>query len=646
MITAIMQGINSEVIAEVRNRASLIDVISEQVVLKKSGKDYKGLCPFHKEKTPSFYVNVEKGIYKCFGCGEGGDVFSFVQKTKRLDFVETVKELASKYGVALIETHSDQQHYDRRVHILMLHQLAARYYAQQLNDSAAGSMAREYLEQRGITHDSIQKFGLGYAPQAWDGLLNHLLSVENAETKTENLQSLQQVLVLAGLVRRKEETDSYYDLFRNRLMVPIRDDRGRVIAFGGRTLGDDQVKYLNSPETPIYTKGEHLFAFDLAKDAIRQRDAVIVVEGYFDAISMHQFGFTNTVATLGTALTERQARQLVRYTESKRVFLCFDADAAGSAAVERGVETLQEIAYGIGIEMRVVCVPGGKDPDECLRAPDGVQQLTEALEKAPLLIDYQLERAIAGINTTTYTGRIEAGKALVPILAVINNSIERGEYIRKLSLQLGIREEELASDVGYHRRRQGMQAQHKDSIKTHQTRSSVAPRSGWLEAERQMLSLYLASPEAYNILHATLADERLVDPIHEKIKRTLETVDLSDCAFEDLPHRVLDQLAPQPEASKVFVEILLKLEEVKQQKIPVKILLQAVRGRVLKERLSREKERLRALLGQTAQDDHDQQNQLSFKIVRLTQLEAMDLPSANTAEDLEVIKSRFEEILV
>jgi DNA primase len=540
-----MQGINSEVIAEVRSRASLAEVISEHVVLKKAGKDYKGLCPFHKEKTPSFYVNVEKGIYKCFGCGEGGDIFSFIQKVKGLNFVDTVAELANKYGVQLIESQSDRQQYDRRVHILMLHQQAAQYYMRQLADPEIGRPAREYLKQRSISPQTIEKFELGYAPAAWDGLLRYLSSASDGNTS--------QILAQAGLARHREEGNSYYDLFRNRLIIPIKDDRGRVIAFGGRTMGDDQVKYLNSPETPIYTKGEHLFAFNLAKESIKERDAVIVVEGYFDAITMHQFGFTNAVATLGTALTDRQARQLVRYTESKRVYLCFDSDAAGARAVDRGVEMLQQIAQGVGIEMRVIHVPGGKDPDECLRAPDGMQSFTQAMQGAPLLLDYQLDAAVAGIDIATHTGRIEAAAALVPVLAAISKSVARGEYVRKWALQLGIKEEDLLSDVGYYRRRQGMQSQHSSEIIINNTTGRSAPRLGWLEAERKLLSLYFASAETYESLSHSLINEQLVDPAHEQIKKIIEALGSNFSDLDDLQQRVLDRLAPEPDISRAFV---------------------------------------------------------------------------------------------
>lgn len=276
-----MKGVNNEVISEVRNRAKITEVISELVVLKRAGKDFKGLCPFHNEKTPSFYVNPDKGIFKCFGCGEGGDVFTFVQKTKRVDFLDAVRDLAQKTGVSLVETSADQAEYDKRSSLLMLYQQAAEYFARLLADEQQGAVARDYLERRGLDDYTIEKFKLGYAPPAWDGLLSYLCDANKASPET---------LVEAGLVRRKQETNSFYDLFRNRLMIPIQDDQGRVIAFGGRTMGDDQVKYINSPESPIYTKGEHLFALHQAKESIRERDSVIVVEGYFDAITAHRYG--------------------------------------------------------------------------------------------------------------------------------------------------------------------------------------------------------------------------------------------------------------------------------------------------------------------------------------------------------------------
>jgi DNA primase catalytic core len=428
-------------------RASLLEVVSDTVVLKKAGLVYRGLCPFHGEKTASFNVNPEKGFFKCFGCGEAGDVFAFVQKIKGIDFISAVVELAHRYGVKLAESAEDRKEYDKRSQFLLLYEQTALYYKKLLEDPKEGGIGRKYLADRGITDDTISRFRLGYAPSAWDGLLSYL---------SQDSKVSPQLLAEAGLVRQRQESQGFYDLFRNRLMVPICDSEGRVIAFGGRTLGDDQVKYLNSPETAIYHKGLHLFAFNNAREAIKQKDAVIVVEGYFDAISCHQHGFTNTVATLGTALTEQQAKLLVRYTDRKRVYLSFDADPAGIKAVDRGIETITAIAQGIGIELRVINIPGGKDPDECLRSNGGEQAFAEAVEKASLMIEYQLERAINGLDITSHMGRIDGAKKIVPVLALLKNAVERGEYIRQWAMRLHLREEEILSDVSQFRKVSGL----------------------------------------------------------------------------------------------------------------------------------------------------------------------------------------------
>lgn len=437
-------GVTKEVTAEVRARASILDVIAESVVLKRAGKEYKGCCPFHNEKSPSFHVNPEKGIFKCFGCQVGGDVFVFVQKSRGLDFLDSVRYLAHKYGVALVESEQDREAYNKKSHIKMIYEQACVFYQKLLADPQEGSVAREYLAKRGITDETIAKFRLGFAPVGWDGLISYLSTSAKVTTS---------ILAEAGLVKEKQGGGSFYDLFRNRLMVPICNSEGDVIAFGGRALAaDDQVKYLNSPESPIYTKGDNLFAFHHAKAAIKENDSVIVVEGYFDAIMPHQCGFANTVATLGTALTEAQAKLLVRYTESKRVYLSFDADKAGEAAVQRGVEMLGTISEGIGVDLRVIRVPGGKDPDECLRQPDGPAIFRNAIDRAPVLIEYQLDNAVDGINLGTHTGRIEAASKVVPILSRLKNAIVRSEYVRQSSTRLKIGEEELLHEVRTYRR--------------------------------------------------------------------------------------------------------------------------------------------------------------------------------------------------
>lgn len=639
-----MKGVTSEVIAEVRSRASILEVVSERVVLKRAGKEHKGLCPFHNEKTPSFTVNEEKRIFKCFGCGEAGDVFGFVQKVQGTDFIDAVRYLAQKYSVPLIETNEERQEYDRRTAMLMLYQQASEFYSHLLKDPVQGATARDYLEARGISATVAEQFKLGYAPATWDALLRYL---------TTNTKISAATLEQAGLVRHRPDSSSYYDLFRNRLVIPICDDQGRVIAFGGRTLGDDQVKYLNSPETPIYTKGQHLFALHLAKESIKESDSVIVVEGYFDAITPHQFGFANTVATLGTALTEQQARNLVRYTESKRVYLAFDSDAAGIKAVERGGQTLNQIAEGVGIELRVIRIPGGKDPDECLRSTDpnaGPDGFRHAIAGAPLLVEHQLEQAIGEGNVTSHTGRIDAAKRLVPVLAQIKNAVARGEYVRQWALRLGLREEELLSDVGQFRREHGLsprsaaalgrqpQARDRPTAKTGQRLAS----NGYTAAEQQLLALYLTSREDYARTGAVLSNDQLITPAHQRIKEAIDGIGSQFNTVEDLQYKLMDRLGPDKEASSALVEVILRVEELRKQNAPIDTLLVDLRTRLLKERLDREVLKMRALLNS---DSEVNQRALQGKIGQLKVLQSSSV-SIKTVEEVELLKHKIEAITV
>jgi DNA primase len=627
-----LKGVTTEVIAEVRNRAKILEVVSELVVLKRSGKEYKGLCPFHNEKSPSFMVNPEKGIFKCFGCGEGGDVFSFTQKTKRIEFIDSVRELAQKYGVPLVETREDQDQYDRRTGMLMLYQQAAEYYSRLLHDEREGSVAKDYLYRRGIDDETIHKFKLGYAPTAWDGLLRYL---------TEANKSSPETLVEAGLVRRKPDSNHFYDLFRNRLMIPIQDEQGRVIAFGGRTMGDDQVKYLNSPESPIYIKGEHLFALHQAKESIKTKDSVIVVEGYFDAITSHHYGFTNTVATLGTALTERQGKLLVRFTESKRVFLCFDSDAAGERAVNRGMETLSQIAEGIGIEMRVIRVPGGKDPDECLRSNDeqaGPAGFQHCIDSAPRLLDYQLIRAVERANTSTHSGRIDAAKLILPIIASIKNAVARGEYIRQWALKLGIREEDLLADISQFRRQMKMGVKEPEFNRPLVKKN--APKAGGSEAELSMLALYLLSREDYQFLKVKLAELRLSDPVFQRIKDAMEGIGKFQNDV-DFWQNLQDRLSPDSEATQRLWDLTSKAEEIKRQKLPISVILNDYESRLVKEKLIRALDALSLQIKQ--KPDEEEEKKISLKIGQLKRLQIV-LQSA--PDGLEEVKRQLDTLLV
>lgn len=614
-----LKGVTSEVIANVRNRAAIEEVIGEFLVLKRAGKEFKALCPFHKEKSPSFHVNAEKGIFKCFGCGEGGDVFAFWQKMKGLDFIESVRDLAHKYGVELVETTSERNEYDKRGAMLMLYEQACQYYIRLLADETVGAPIRNYLDQRGIDKTIIDKFKLGYAPDSFDGLLRYLTNAAKVTADT---------LAEAGLVRRKAESGSYYDLFRHRLIIPICDNDGRVIAFGGRTMGDSEIKYLNSPETPIYKKGQHLYAFHLAKQSIKEADAVIVVEGYFDAITSHLHGFTNTVATLGTALTEDQAKALVRYTDSKRVYLAFDADLAGVKAVDRGVATLNQIAEGIGIDIRVIQVPGGKDPDECLRANDkaavgnGEALYRQAIATALPLIDYQLHKAIEGIDTSSHIGKIDASKKVVPVLATIKNSVARGEYIRRLCNKLALREEELFLDVRQYlqsyRHKAAYRAENASTVPSRQANMSKAQsggalRDGYIEAEKQLLALYFRSRDDYDQVYEALIDETLISPAHQSIKEAIEGIGGQFNNAEDLRQKVMDRVTADKNALSAFVEVIIKVDEISKQNAPVSLLLKHTQKRLLQERLDRLLSVMRSRQVESADDDEAQKWQSRIK---------------------------------
>jgi DNA primase len=354
---------------EIRSRVDLVDLVGQFVNLKRAGENWKALCPFHAEKTPSFMVNPKKGIFHCFGCGVGGDAFGFLMRQDRLSFPEAVRALAQRAGVALPSerpTAADGQ----REALLKAMALAAEFYQDALWTRPEGEGARRYLDSRGVAVEMARRFGLGYAPEGWD----HLLAFMKGHAVSE------EQLVQVGLVLPRQTGSGWYDRFRGRLLFPIRDVQGRVIAFGGRTMGTEEPKYLNSPETPLYVKGQTLYALDLAKPAIREKNRALIVEGYVDCLMAHQHGFSETVAALGTAFTSSQLALLRRYCDEVITF--FDADAAGRKATQRAEELLEPTAEGLawsvtrsgalgdpgGPRLKVALLPSGHDPDSFLRA--------------------------------------------------------------------------------------------------------------------------------------------------------------------------------------------------------------------------------------------------------------------------------------
>ena len=409
---------------EVRAAADIVKVVGDYVKLRKAGANYMGLCPFHQEKTPSFAVHPTKQFFHCFGCGVSGDVFKFVMMMDNLTFPEALRRLAEKVGVTLSETFGDAT-YDAnarvRAALYKLHEEAAKFFAGQLSGTAEGRLARTYLDDRGLTDEVVGRFRLGYAPADGQALTRRLTG---AGYESELLEK-------SGLVVRDAERNRHYDRFRRRIIFPIANDSGKVVAFAGRALGDEQPKYLNSPETPIYTKGRVLYHLDRAAQAIRKLDYTILVEGYMDCIAVASSGIENVAACCGTSLTEGQIRLLARY--SRRVVVNYDPDSAGVAATERSLALLLEE----GFEAKVLALPGGLDPDSFVRK-QGAQAYRQLLANAPPYIDYLTDRAIATHGTETPEARVAVADAITPYVARVPNSMLRGELANKLADRLRI----------------------------------------------------------------------------------------------------------------------------------------------------------------------------------------------------------------
>ncbi len=378
----------------VKQQADIVRVVGEYVRLKKSGQNFSGLCPFHSEKTPSFAVHPVKQIYHCFGCGAGGDVFKFVMEMDKVTFPESVRAVAEKCGIAIPRakerTPEERQQNQQRTSLVELHREAAAFFLQQLSGTPEGRAAKAYLLDRGLDSEAMVRFGIGFAPSGGDALLRVV------KTKYPD-----KVLETSGLFSR-DQSGRLFDRFRRRVMFPIANDSGKVVAFGGRALGDDLPKYLNSPETPIYTKSNILYHLDRAKEALRQRDFAVLVEGYMDAIAVARAGISNVVASCGTSLTESQVKLLNRFT--RRIIVNYDPDTAGQAATERSLTILLEQ----GAEVRVLALPGGKDPDSFIRT-EGAAAYTKLLTEAPPYVDYLISRA-SKMDMSTAEGKTSRGQ--------------------------------------------------------------------------------------------------------------------------------------------------------------------------------------------------------------------------------------------
>jgi len=404
----------------------IVRIVSDYVKLKKTGANYKGLCPFHNEKTPSFHVHATRQIFHCFGCGVGGDVFKFVMLADRVTFPEAIKLVAGKAGVPIPEervktTQEDDAAGRYRQELYRLNEFAMTFFCEGLQSSAEGKEAQEYLITRGITPAAIQKFKIGYAPQPGAALYQKLQSAFGQSDAIE----------ASGLVIKRDDGTGFFDRFRRRVMFPIFRENGTVIAFGGRILGEGQPKYLNSPESPVYSKSRTLYGLNFAKDSIKKQDYSILVEGYLDAISLSQAGVQNVVASCGTSLTESQCRLLARY--SQNIVVNFDPDSAGMSAAERSLNLLLED----GFQIKVLTLPKGNDPDLFVRN-FGIEEYRRQLGRAPYYLDYLIEKAREKIHPDSSRSKAEALNWLLPYLSRVNNPIERSEMAHQVAEKLGI----------------------------------------------------------------------------------------------------------------------------------------------------------------------------------------------------------------
>jgi len=423
--------IPEEKIAEIRNAADIVDVISGEVLLKKGGKNYLGLCPFHSEKTPSFTVSPEKQIFYCFGCGEGGNVFSFVMKQEGLTFPEAAKHLARRYGIVLPDRRmspGQKRLLDEKEQVLAANRLAMDFFQQNLRVGPAGGKAREYLAKRALTQTTIDVFHIGYAPRGWDNLLKHLIG--------KHLPS--SVIEKSGLVVHRKNSDGFYDRFRDRIVFPIFDSNRQVIGFGGRVMDDALPKYLNSPETPAYNKSRSLYGLHLAKARCREIESVYIVEGYFDAIALHQHGLVNTVATLGTSLTAEHVRMLRGYVGEKgKVVLVYDSDEAGIKAARRSVEVFDK-EY---VNAQILILESGYDPDNFI-FEHGAEAFHTAAAGAMDIIPFLLETAVKQ-NGLSVEGKVRVVSELQQPLTAVSDAVARSLYVRMVAERLEIDERAL-----------------------------------------------------------------------------------------------------------------------------------------------------------------------------------------------------------
>jgi len=499
-------SIPDSVIDEVRDHTDIVEVVSQFVTLKKVGKNFKGLCPFHSEKTPSFTVSPEKRIYHCFGCGAGGNVFKFVIETQNISFIDAVRQFADSAGISIPQPNADNLNnplYKEREALKKANELAANYYHSLFHDSEAGLAARNYLKGRYFTGEILDKYGIGWASPGWRGLISHFHKIGTLSRKT---------VLQSGLVVEKEDGSNVYDRFRGRVIFPIKDLHGSVIGFGGRAIADgDNPKYLNSPETTLYQKSQTLFGLDMAKQAIRKENQAILVEGYFDQMRATQFGIFNTVATCGTALTPKQAGILRNYASS--VVLVFDSDNAGRSAAEKGFEVLHEK----GLQVKIVFLPEGKDPDSYIHE-NGVDNFMEKIKTAKPYLESYIDTVVAGKDGNSPSTRVEMANKVLPIVGKVHNLVERNGLLEYFSFKAKIDDASFLTEL-------------KKSFLRNQPRIDIpeTKTNSTLNLERHLVHLILSGKETAKRVFKAVNLEDFSNPALKSIATTcLQMIDKNE----------------------------------------------------------------------------------------------------------------------
>ena len=549
-----------ELISQIKDRLDIVDVVSEQVVLKKSGNHYWGLCPFHKEKTPSFSVNPQLGIYKCFGCGAGGDALSFIMKTKNIEFMDLIKDLAQELGLELPKNYQrGEASKDIKEQMINATSRAVEFYSDRLlkNSDKITEDVLKYLTKRGISKDIIKKFHLGLAPKSYKELYNELKKDFSDD-----------ILEKAGLIIPGKE-DRFIDRFRNRLIIPIQNEFGDFVAFGARAVEEGQTpKYLNSSDSLIYNKSKLLYGLYTAKEAIKEQDSVILMEGYFDVISAQAHGIENCVAACGTSLTQDHVKLLSRYTKSRKIYLSFDTDSAGQKATDRGAEIIKEVFEGIGniklfdesyistsddkysCEIRVIAPPEGKDPDEFIRSV-GAESYKQYMEHAPLLIDFQLNHILKDKdNYKTPIERARFVKKIIPVLREIGNKIVRAEYTEMVAQALGIDGKILAREVN----------SFSESTAAPETFVKNVTKSLTIfeKAQKNLLSVFLVpeSPLSFDTIKTIIGDTEFEDETLIIVKSTIDKLTCTVNNVKELIEHLYTEFIQNPEIQTIVTDLI------------------------------------------------------------------------------------------